>query len=734
VREHLETSIWSARTPISTSNVNGIRPTDEEPGGLFLKQNGPPARFNELGICTPAIERVPERKNTMSRRLTHVALALLTAASLAVSPLYAQNQQAPAAAPDAQTQTQGQMPAPPMYQPPPTAQGTPPSPARALKFGPDYSSGKSWFPNLIAPYTQMSIPEPELTNSPRLDQLIQNGKLMLSLEDAISLGLENNLSIAVERYVPWLDEATLLLSKSGANGRIAFDPTVTSTLSLEQSTTPINNPLFAGVTTQITSPVGLTDHVATANFGYTQGFATGTQAQVTFNNSRTSTNFGSFDLFNPYEQSTLTVELTQPLLNGFGKVANTRYILEAKNTVKVGESQFAQQVITTVTQVATDYWELVYARENVKVEQVAVAADQQLYENNKKQLEIGTMAPLDVITAQSQLATDQQALVQTQTTQLLDETTLLVAITKDALAVQLKGVEIVPTSPIFDPEAENVSLEDAVHEAWQKRPELQQAGLNLKNAGIEIKATKNALLPTLNAFAEYQAAGLGGVIHPTTDTGAFLGTEPVFLGPGGTIPAGTTPDGYVGTAITAAGTPIPGGLTNDWNGMIHGDYPTFEAGLNLTLPIRNRAAEAQSATAQLNQREQEVEYRQTQSTIVLNVRQALITLVQDRAAITAAQEARVYAQQSYDDEVKKLQLGTSTAFTVIQKQQLLTAAEGTELRDRINLIEAELNFNQAMGRTLDVHNITLADAKAGHVLPQLNIPGTPDADGAAGHK
>lgn len=669
----------------------------------------------------------------MSGRFTHAAVALSMIASLVVSPLYAQDQQAPAQG--TQTQAQTQMPAPPVYQPPTATQGPPPSPARALKFGPDYAKGQSWFPNVIAPYTEKHVPEPELTNTPRIDQLIQNGKLMLSLEDAISLGLENNLALAVERYVPWLDEANLLYAKSGANGPVRFDPSVTGTLSLEQSTTPINNPLFAGVTTQLTTAVGLTDHVATGNFNYTQGFATGTQAQVTFDNSRTTTNFGSFDLFNPYEQSTLTIELTQPLLNGFGKIPNTRYILEAKNTVKVGESQFAQQAITTVTQVATDYWELVYARENVKVEQVAVAADEQLYENNKKQLEIGTMAPLDVITAQSQLATDQQALVQAQTTQLLDETTLLVAITKDALAAQLKGVEIVPTTSIFSPEVENISLEDAVHEAWQKRPELQQAELNLKNAGIEVKATKNGLLPTLNLFAEYQAAGLGGVIHPSTETDQFLATEPVFS-TSGVISAGTPPLGFVGTALTAAGTPIPGGITDDWNGMITGKYPTFEAGLNLTLPIRNRAAEANNATAQLNQREQEVEYRQTQSTILLSVRQALITLEQDRAAIAAAQEARIYAQQSYDDEVKRLQLGTSTAFTVVQKQQLLTTAEGVELRDRINLIEAELTFNQAMGRTLDVHNITLADAKSGHILQPPNIPGTPDADayGVAGHR
>jgi outer membrane protein len=672
----------------------------------------------------------------MSRRLMHAAMTLVTAASLLVSPIYGQDQPV---SQSGQNQTPTQAAPPPQYQPPAATDGLPPAPGRnlGLTSGPHYSKGNSWFPTLLAPYTPMRIPKPVVTNTPRIERLISNGKLMLSLEDAISLGLENNLAIAVERYVPWLDEANLLLAKSGANGRIAFDPTVTSTLSVDDSKTPINNPIFAGITTQITSPVGLIDHVTTGNFGYTQGFWTGTQAQVTFNNSRTSTNFGAFDLFNPYEQSTLTVELTQPLLNGFGRTINQRYIIEAKNTVKLGESQFAQQVITTVTQVATDYWELVYARENVKVEQVAVAADQQLYENNKKQLEIGTMAPLDVITAQSQLATDQQALVQAQTTQLLDETTLLVAITKDPLAGPLKGVEIVPTTTIYNPASENISLEDAVKEAWQKRPELQQAALNLKNAGVEVKATRNLMLPTLNVFGEYQAAGLAGVIHPETATGDFLAFEPVFapgsVGTGGVIPAGTVPSGFVGSATTTPGAPIPLGLTDDWDSMIRAHYPTFEAGLNLTLPIRNRAAQANNATAQLNERQQEVEYQQTQNTIVLNVRQALITLEQDRAAIAAAEEARIYAQQSYDDEVKKLQLGTSTAFTVVQKQQLLTAAQGVELRDRINLIEAELNFNQAMGRTLEVNNITLADAIKGSISRSPNIPGTPDLDQRAGH-
>jgi outer membrane protein TolC len=675
----------------------------------------------------------------MIGRPIYAVPALLVIASLITSPVYAQNQ--PAQAPEGQAQAPIQQTPPPQYQPPKVAEAAPESPSRNLQLnmGRDYSKSNPWFPHFVAPYTPMHVAQPDLTNTPRINSLISNGKLMLSLEDALSLGLENNLAIAVEQYVPWLDQANLLLAKSGANGKTVFDPTITGTLSLSQTTTPINNPFFGGTGSLTTSatpiktpPPAVFGHTFTANTQYTQGFATGTQAQVTFDNSR-STSSIPINLFNPANQSTLTIQITQPLLNGFGRIPNTRYILEAKNTIKVGESQFAQQVITTVTQVATDYWELVYARENVKVEQVAVAADQQLYENNKKQLEIGTMAPLDVITAQSQLATDQQALVQAQTTQLLDETTLLVAITKDPLVGQLSGIEVVPTSPIFNPAPVNIALDDAVQEAWKNRPELQQAGLNLKNAGIEIKATKNALLPTVNLFGEYSATGLGGIERKSTTTTTGLAADtaaPIVDATGAPVPGLFEPSAIAALNLFN----FPGGYGDDLNRLFNARYPTFEGGINFTLPIRNRAAEAANATAQLNQRQQLVQYRQTQSTIVLNVRQTLITLEQDRAAIAAASQARTLQQQSYDDEVKRLQLGTSTAFTVIQKQQLLTAAEGVELRDRINLIEAELNFNQAMGRTLDVHHIIVAGAGPGSLYHTPNIPGTPDADGLQAHQ
>ena len=327
-----------------------------------------------------------------------------------------------------------------------------PIPSHQLALTPDYSFGQSYFPHFTLPYKPIAVPQPVLTNSPRIDQLIQSGKLVLSLDDAISLALENNMDIAVQRFTPLLDETALLRARSGVNGRLVFDPVLTGQGYIAKVSTPINNPFLAGVNLSTTGlPVApdLIAHNAVGNFTYTQGFTPGTQVQVTFNNNRSSSNFAA-NIFNPFEESSLTVQITQPLLNGFGKVPNTRFILEAKNAVKVGESQFAQQVINTVAQVSNDYWELVFARENVEVEQATVAVDQQLYENNKKQLEIGTMAPLDVITAESQLASDQQALVQAQTVQLQDETTLLVAITKDPLAMTVSGVEIEPANSHFD--------------------------------------------------------------------------------------------------------------------------------------------------------------------------------------------------------------------------------------------------------------------------------------------
>jgi outer membrane protein len=670
----------------------------------------------------------------MIGRHTYFAVAILTAASLVVSPVYAQSQGGQSQ--DAQAQSTVQV------QPQPQT-GTPgPDQSRNLKpsLGPDYSHGPRWFPDFISPYKPIKVPETMLTNSPRLDQLVQDGKLMLSLEDAISIALENNLDITVQRFTPWVAQTQLLKAQAGgipqsgssqqvvlgSGPSVSFDPIFTAGINWSRSSIPVNNPFLSGTGT--TALANLIDYNSNYNFGYTQGFHTGTNVSITFNNNRTSTNSGQV-LFNPAVQSTMAFTVTQPLLNGFGILPNTRFIIEAKNSVQIANSQFAQQVITTVTAVSNNYWELVFARENVKVEEAAVAVSTKLYGDNKKQLEIGTMAPLDVLTAESQLATDQQNLIVAQTNQLQQETILLVAITKNPLAVNLAGTEIVPTTPISTPDVENITLEAAVKEAWQKRPELLQADLSVKNAQIEVKATKNALLPSLNLFGQYSATGLNGNLITSTPVGSFapIASEPIVNAGGALV----LPPAFVGIPNVTLGSK-PGGLPDALSSMIHNNFPTYAAGVNLTLPIRNRSAQADSARALLDERQLEVQYRSTQNQIVLGVRNALIALQQDKAQVVAAAKARELAQQTLDAEQKKYQLGSSTSYNVVLRSRDLTAAQGTELRAKANLEEAVVNLNQAMGRTLDANHILVADARRGKVFREMNIPGTPDADVMAG--
>ena len=642
----------------------------------------------------------------MGRMRMRCSITVMEIIFIIISPVIAQDQKS------SDPSAQGEPPA----QPGP--QATPPAatPAPIVNLKLDYSAGRKWFPDVTGPYRTMQSAAPALTNSPRIEQIVQNGKLMLSLQDAISLALENNLAIEVERYVPWLDQVSLLRAKSGINGLVPLDPTFTSNLNIQDSVTPLNNPIFAGVipsgSTRPTSatPPALIQHTGNVNFQYNQYFPTGTQFQVGMTNYRNSSNFGSFNLYNPYVQSALSVTITQPLLRGFGKLPNTRLIIEAKRAIKVGLSQLEQQVIATTTQVSNDYWELVYALENVKVHEAAVGVSQRLFEENSKRLEIGTLSSLDVLTAKSQLATDRQALVQAQSVQLQDETTLLNDITKDPLDPALLHGEIVPTTAISTPDTgENIGIEDAVKEAWQKRPELKQSSLNLENAETDVKVSKNELLPSVNIFGEYIAAGLGGTQTTTTSTptGAFTPGLPIVNSAGTPV----VPNEFQGNAVTTSSTVIfPGGVGQALSRVFQGSYSTFEGGINITLPIRNRAAQADNAQALLNQRQQKTQYRQEQNAIFVSVRNALIAMQEDRASLAAAEEARMLAQQSFADEQEKYRLGASTAYDVILRSRDVTTAEGTELRDRINLLEDELKFNQAMGRTLEVNNISVADA------------------------
>ena len=693
-----------------------------------------------------------------------MSLALAISASMLAAPGFAaaqsQQQQPPPPPPQNQEPNQsGAAPGQPgQYQPavapgveqtklptdlPPAASAAETEAARNLKntFGHDFSKAPNFFPDIIAPYRQIKIDPLVLTNSPRIQQLIREGKLLLSLEDAITLAVENNLGINIARYTPWEAETDLLRAKSGqtffgvpqigsspdfANiPSITFDPILTANFNLADATIPVNNPFISGTGTS--GILALQEHSAQANVSYVEGFHTGTQVTVAWNNTRSSSNTLE-NLFNPAVASNITITVQQQLLNGFGTLPNTRFIAEAKNERQAADQYFAQQVITTITAVATAYWEYVFARENVKVEEAALGTSTKLYNDNKRQLEIGTMAPLDVLTAESEVATDRQNLILAQTTQLQSQTVLLNDITKQLMDPTLINVEIVPTTTLTSPADVNIAaLPDAVKEALANRPDVKQAEALLKNSGIQVKTARDALLPVLTLFGQYESQGLGGVETTTTQTPTAFAADlnaPLLTANGAPVLIGGQPV-FTGTpsAFNSVSTTANGGLGDALSSVFQNKFPTYAVGLNLTLPIRNRAAQADSARALLLDRAAQVQYLQLTNTVAVNVRNAQIALQQDRAQVDAAIKAGELAKQTLDAEQKKYQLGASTSYNVILRSRDLTTAQGNELRARINLVEAFINYDQSLGRTLTTNRITVADATHGNVFHTPNIPG-----------
>ena len=628
------------------------------------------------------------------------------------------------------------------------AQGGVPVSLGVSKF--DYSKPPSYFPNIIKPYEMQTVAPGELTNSPRLQQLIREGKLMLSLQDAIALSMENSMDIVVQRYNPWMADAGVLKTKAGGYSygtpqslsagstanlpSLLYDPYIVQSFYFDDRTTPVNNPLTSGtgVTGTAINNLGifsLTSHTAQYNTSFQKNFDTGTSMSVAWDNNRASSNAANF--FNPYVQSSLVLSFQQQLLAGAGRFVNRRNIIIAENNRKIADLAFAQQAITTITNTITAYWELVYARENVKVQQEAVTVSTKLYNDNKKQLEIGTMAPLDVTRAESELATDNQNLIVAQTTQLQNELVLKNYISKDPLASNLINVEIVPTDKPDSPTSvQTTTFEEAVKEAFAKRPDIQEQYFNLKNAIVDVRATKNALLPTATLSAQYGPSGLAGngFIYGKTEVSGSSGL-PVVDANGVIIP---------NTFVAGTTTPIVGTTTAGFGGaqtaIFRNNFPDYNVSLNLSIPLRNRAAQADSLHAQLTERQLEAQTQQIKNTALLDVRNTTIAVEQGRAQVQAASKARELQQQTFDAEDKKYRLGASTVYNVILTQRDLITSQGTELRALANLAEAKANYERALGRTLEVNNVTIAGAQKGFIDRDSLIPGTHDGQVAGTEK
>jgi len=601
-----------------------------------------------------------------------------------------------------------------------------------------YTRAPRQLPNLFAPYRPIKIEPSPVVNSPRIEQLIHDGKLELSLQDAVELALENSVDIAVQRYYPWIADVGILKANAGSSGygtpgaaiaassaNIApysstfpsYDPLLTSSVSFDDNKVPINNPFISGTGLSSLTAASIVIHTDQYNTQYSQYFPTGTGLTVTYDNTRSSS-APTANFFNPYVQSSIFVGLNQNLLSGFGLAVNRRNIIISKNNRKIADLAFAQQAITTTTNTITAYWELVYARENVKVQQQAVAVSEKLYNDNKKQLQIGTMAPLDVTRAESELATNQQNLIVAQTIQLLDEQALKNAISRNPLDPKIVSVQIIPTDkPAAPQQTEAPSFEEALKEAYAKRPDLLEQEFNLQNSAIDVKATRNALLPTATVSARYGTQGLAGNSKTTLTSQTQLGTQLVDS-------TGTPINAFIPVNVPVTTKTNFAGFSDAMSSVFHNQNPDYAVFASINIPLRNRSLQADNQRAMLVQRQIEMQVQQLKNAALLDVHNTYIALQQDRARVEAASKASELQRQTFEAEQKKYQLGASTVYNVILTQRDYITAQGTELRALADLIEARANYERAVGKTLEVNHVTIADAQSGEVERATLIPGT----------
>ncbi len=612
-----------------------------------------------------------------------------------------------------------------------------------------YSKPESHFPNPLGPYTPRHVTPPNLANTSRIDQLMHDGKLYISMNDAVALALENNLDIAIARYNLNIADTDVWRAKAGssilgvnsgvvqntpgggvgglgtqvgsgqggtsvaaggagvgAGGLVvstlgsgplitSFDPVLTGTLQVD------HNSILSSSTFSPASAVNTT----TGNFSYQQGFQWGTNLSVGFNNQRQTIADAPFQILSPQLNSSFNFRLTQHLLQGFGFAPNTRFIQIAKNNREISDVAFRLQITTTVDQIENMYWDLVYAYENVRVQKEQLAFAQKTLSDNQKQVEIGTLAPIEVVRAQSTVASNQQTLTLALTNLQLQQLLMKNALSRTLVDPVLADAEVIPTSTMELPSQEAVvPTQDLVNDALAHRPELAESRINLTNTEISNKAIRSALLPTVDLFAYYGGAGIGGsqntsyicVVDPTNTQ--FCPQPPPYK--------------YVPTV----------GYSSTLNQLVNSTAPDKGAGITINIPLRNRAAQATQVRSEFEYRQAQLRLQQIENQVRIEVRNAQFGVQQNRASVASAQAAVDLARQSLDAEQKKYALGASTSTLVLQNQAALTQAEVTLVSAKALYEKAEVELDRAIGLLLDHAGILIAEAERGEVTHAPNIP------------
>ena len=585
---------------------------------------------------------------------------------------------------------------------------------------PSYVTGPSWFPTVLKPYQPGMIRTTTTENSPRLHDLIRNGKLSLTMSDALALAIENNLDIAVQRFLHPIAEADVLRTSSGQAARGipgallpaglnqgaigvgvnqfqgtggvgsaggisggggavqipqvgSFDPSVSVNFSLDRTSSPLNTLQVAGVPQVTTTSTSFSG-------SYTQLFPTGMSFTYNLNGIRQNTN-QQFLLYNPAIISRFTLGVNQPLLAGRGYLTNKRFIMVANNNLKTSDEVLRTQVTAAVVQVENAYWNLAAASESVLAAQESLEVAERLDNDTRTKLEIGTVAKIDLATTGSAVAAARRDLILAQTNFQLQETQFKKLLSKRS-DPELDAARIETIDELPEPSERDLpELNTALAAAIEERPELRIAQQDLANQDISSRFTSQSLLPNVSVFSLFAGAGLAGDNSKVT--------------------AGTGKS-----------------LFQDFAAQ----YPEYASGMSLVIPLRNRAAQADNLRARFEQQQLEISNERLKQQVDLEVRQAMVSLTQGQAQIGAANEALTLAGQVLDAEQARLELGVSTTYNVILRQRDLVAARQAQIAASVAYANALVDMHRATGATLKQNGIELGDALTGEVTKRPTPP------------
>jgi outer membrane protein len=621
------------------------------------------------------------------------------------------------------------------------------APAFAQTQGYTMETGHGFIYGLTRNYRVHPVAKVSFEDSPRLEKLMRAGVIYLSLRDAIALALENNLDIESARYSPKLALADLQRASAGqlvrnVSTNLSQGPSSASLSVLSGATATnfgggggggnSNNGVLSGLSIQLagaaipnvdpvafissgfyhstsiqtstvfTGTSALVQQYKNLTYGVQQGFWTGTQVTVAMSSVFGATQNATTALFNPVNTGSLSLGITQNLLNGFGLSTNRRAYHKARNNLRTNDLTFKQQVILTVTNVVNLYWDLVTYQEALKVSQETLQLDTQLYEDNKRRAALGAIAEIDIIQAEADQKAQQQDVVNRESQLLRQEMILKSVLTRTGLDNSTIALaRIVPTDHINLPANEAViPIQDLVNEAIAKRPEIEQNQISLENARLDLLGVKNNLLPTLSAFANFSNAGQAGSIAATQvpiydAKGNLIGTRP--LGPGD------------------VNNFLVGGYGTVLGQIFSRNFPNYNAGFNLTIPLRNRANQADQITSELQYRQAEISDKQLHNNIKLTVINDWTALRNARAAYDTSVAARKLSDTTLNGVRRKYELGSATILDVVIAQRDDTARRLSEVDALDQLQSSRTALERDLGRTLDAYNVDLEEARTGTV-------------------